>query len=67
MTDVTRGTERPDSSLMSHTRYMTCTVSQALQESLQTSNKELEENLVRLERGLEEEKQRGSELDNTVI
>lgn len=38
----------------------------ALQESLQTSNKELEENLVRLERGLEEEKQRGSELDNTL-
>lgn len=38
----------------------------ALQESLQTSNKELEENMVKLERELEEEKQRGSELDSTL-
>ncbi|KAG9481850.1 hypothetical protein GDO78_010857 [Eleutherodactylus coqui] len=38
----------------------------ALQESLQASNKELEENIAKVERDLEEEKQRGSELDNTV-
>ncbi|XP_066428486.1 melanoma inhibitory activity protein 2 [Eleutherodactylus coqui] len=38
----------------------------ALQESLQASNKELEENIAKVERDLEEEKQRGSELDNTL-
>ncbi|XP_056402258.1 melanoma inhibitory activity protein 2 isoform X2 [Hyla sarda] len=38
----------------------------ALQESLQASNKELEENLAKLEQDLEEEKQRGSELDSTL-
>ncbi|XP_073434146.1 melanoma inhibitory activity protein 2 isoform X2 [Dendrobates tinctorius] len=38
----------------------------ALQESLQASNKELEENMAKLERGLEEEKQRGSELDSAL-
>ncbi|XP_075138531.1 melanoma inhibitory activity protein 2-like isoform X1 [Leptodactylus fuscus] len=36
------------------------------QESLQASNKELEENIARLERDLEEEKQRGSVLDNSL-
>ncbi|XP_072283518.1 melanoma inhibitory activity protein 2 isoform X2 [Pyxicephalus adspersus] len=38
----------------------------ALQETLQTSNRELEENIARLEENLENEKQRGSELDNTL-
>ncbi|XP_068110852.1 melanoma inhibitory activity protein 2 isoform X2 [Hyperolius riggenbachi] len=37
-----------------------------LQESLQTSNKELEENVARLEKDLEEEKQRGAEMDSTL-
>ncbi|XP_069806074.1 melanoma inhibitory activity protein 2 isoform X2 [Dendropsophus ebraccatus] len=38
----------------------------ALQDSLQASNKELEENVAKLEQDLEEEKQRGSELDSTL-
>ncbi|KAM5129325.1 melanoma inhibitory activity protein 2 [Mantella aurantiaca] len=42
------------------------TEQKALQETLQTSNKELEENITRLEKDVEEEKQRGSELDNTL-
>ncbi|XP_063803695.1 melanoma inhibitory activity protein 2 isoform X2 [Pseudophryne corroboree] len=39
----------------------------ALQESLQVSNTELEENIARLEQELEEEKQRGPELDNMLV
>ncbi|KAM9294323.1 melanoma inhibitory activity protein 2 [Gastrophryne carolinensis] len=38
----------------------------SLQETLQVSNRELEENIARLERDLEEEKHRGTELDNTL-
>ncbi|KAM4014583.1 melanoma inhibitory activity protein 2-like isoform 1-T1 [Anomaloglossus baeobatrachus] len=38
----------------------------ALQESLQASTKELEQNLTKLERELEEEKQRGSGLDSML-
>ncbi|XP_073494454.1 melanoma inhibitory activity protein 2 isoform X2 [Phyllobates terribilis] len=38
----------------------------ALQESLQASNKELEENMAKLEQELEEEKQQGSELDSML-
>ncbi|XP_075048660.1 melanoma inhibitory activity protein 2 isoform X2 [Mixophyes fleayi] len=39
----------------------------ALQESLQASNGELEESIAKLERDLEEEKQRGPELDNMLV
>ncbi|KAG8561773.1 hypothetical protein GDO81_015471 [Engystomops pustulosus] len=50
-----------------HQRLLTeISEQKAVQESLQASNKELEESISKLERELEEEKQRGSELDNTL-